>query len=265
MRRLAIGLLTICLLSSHAALTFGQFDQGGGFGGGGGGFGGGTGGFGGTTGGFGGTTGGSGGSTTGTGLGGSTSGSGTAGSLGGGGNTAVRNFFETTRRSRANFFGGSTTQGTTTGGMRTTNSFSTSRGGLGGLGGLGGFGGGLGGLNGLGGLGGSTNQGTTGGNGRLRSVAQLAPEQMTRQAPAGPRVDAPRLTSRLNGSAAASRMQRVRVQMQGSTAVLRGEVATPADAKLARRLLLLEPGVSEVVNELTVATAAEQIPAEPTP
>ncbi|MFN9550855.1 MAG: hypothetical protein ACK56Q_11310, partial [Pirellulaceae bacterium] len=101
MRRFAIGLFAIGLLSAHTSITFGQFDQGGGFGG----TGGGTGG----TGGFGSSTGGIGGSTSGTGLGGAT---GAAGGLGGSGNTAVRNFFETTRRSRANFFGGNTAQGT---------------------------------------------------------------------------------------------------------------------------------------------------------
>jgi osmotically-inducible protein OsmY len=44
----------------------------------------------------------------------------------------------------------------------------------------------------------------------------------------------------------------VEVLVQGNTAVLRGAVATPHDRALAERLVLLEPGIGHVMNELQV-------------
>ena len=48
------------------------------------------------------------------------------------------------------------------------------------------------------------------------------------------------------------RLAGLEVQMDGRTAVLRGEVATPHDRVLAEQLALLEAGISEVRNELVV-------------
>jgi hypothetical protein len=47
----------------------------------------------------------------------------------------------------------------------------------------------------------------------------------------------------------------VEIQMDGSTVILRGEVATDKDIRLATSLARLEPGVRKVQNELTVPTA----------
>jgi osmotically-inducible protein OsmY len=44
----------------------------------------------------------------------------------------------------------------------------------------------------------------------------------------------------------------VEVAVQGGTAVLRGVVATPHDRDLAEQLVLLEPGIARVTNELRV-------------
>ena len=41
--------------------------------------------------------------------------------------------------------------------------------------------------------------------------------------------------------------------MQGKTAILRGQVESEGDAKLAERVISLEPGVYAIQNELTVA------------
>ena len=45
----------------------------------------------------------------------------------------------------------------------------------------------------------------------------------------------------------------VNVAMEGQIAVLRGEVKSQHDRDLIGRMLLLEPGVSDVRNELVVA------------
>ena len=45
------------------------------------------------------------------------------------------------------------------------------------------------------------------------------------------------------------------VSMTGRTAILRGEVGTARDRVVAEKLVLLEPGVSQVQNELTVRAA----------
>jgi hypothetical protein len=52
-------------------------------------------------------------------------------------------------------------------------------------------------------------------------------------------------------------MGSVNIEMEGQTAVLRGQVATAQDREqdraLVARMLLLEPGISDVRNELTFA------------
>jgi hypothetical protein len=69
-----------------------------------------------------------------------------------------------------------------------------------------------------------------------------------------------RLQSRLQRIPRIRDMGSVSVELNGSTAVLRGEVATEADRQLVGRMLLLEPGVSEVRNELLVASASSDSP-----
>jgi hypothetical protein len=46
------------------------------------------------------------------------------------------------------------------------------------------------------------------------------------------------------------------VEMDGRVAVLRGEVVSQHERELVARLVLLEPGISDVKNELTIASAA---------
>jgi len=55
----------------------------------------------------------------------------------------------------------------------------------------------------------------------------------------------------------------VGVKMDGQTAVLQGAVASQRQADLIERLALLEPGISDVRNELRVA-AADALPESPT-
>lgn len=55
------------------------------------------------------------------------------------------------------------------------------------------------------------------------------------------------------------------VAMDGSTAVLRGVVGSERDRDLAGRLALLEPGISDVRNELTIRPAAPVPAAEKIP
>lgn len=156
----------------------------------------------------------------------------------------------------------------TTGGL---GGFGTS--GLGGLGGLGGgFGGGLGGV-GLGGVGslgglGSRNRGTTGtgANANQRKVrAVVRPDfgDAPRRSVSTPQPLAA-FEGRMNRLPVGSRMQSVTASIQDGQVTLTGTVATESDKKLAERLMMLEPGVSSVKNQLQVGpTSAEKIEAVP--
>jgi hypothetical protein len=63
------------------------------------------------------------------------------------------------------------------------------------------------------------------------------------------------LVDRLEVSLAPVAAGRIEVSMEGATAILRGEVPSHRQRRLARLLLLLEPGISEVENELTVTAS----------
>jgi hypothetical protein len=60
------------------------------------------------------------------------------------------------------------------------------------------------------------------------------------------------LARRLETSLRLSRSGRIEVSWEGAKATLRGEVPSERDRKLARLMLLLEPGVSDVQNDLIV-------------
>jgi osmotically-inducible protein OsmY len=60
--------------------------------------------------------------------------------------------------------------------------------------------------------------------------------------------DALQQSSRLSAESKAG----ITVAMDGPVVVLRGTVATPAEAQLAANLLALTPGVREIRNELTL-------------
>jgi hypothetical protein len=83
---------------------------------------------------------------------------------------------------------------------------------------------------------------------RLQPAAELA------AAAAVPRAMAP-VQARLNQLLAARGIG-AEVEIAGGTAILRGAVATERDVLLAAQLAALEPGVSNVQSELTVAPSA---------
>jgi len=78
-----------------------------------------------------------------------------------------------------------------------------------------------------------------------------------------PAVVADRVQTRLDRIPRIREMGSVTVEMEGQTAVLRGQVATAADRELVAKMLLLEPGISDVRNELTSAPPADNPPALP--
>lgn len=127
----------------------------------------------------------------------------------------------------------------------------------GGRGGLGGFGGGFGGF-------GRGNQGF--GQNQLNNNAnQQKPIRVSLRLGftyAGPppaavsRQFARRLRRLPNLPSAKS----IKVEMDGRTAVLQGAVESERERDLIARLVLLEPGVSDVRNEMTLATDLELIP-----
>lgn len=64
------------------------------------------------------------------------------------------------------------------------------------------------------------------------------------------------LTSRLQRARLAPSQNSVVVEVQGHTAILRGQVTTPHARVLAEQLVLLEPGIAQVDNQLVVAEPA---------
>jgi osmotically-inducible protein OsmY len=74
--------------------------------------------------------------------------------------------------------------------------------------------------------------------------------------PPSPEAMASRLADRLEGSPLPGLSGPVSVSVEGRTVTLGGEVASEHDRTLAGLLLLLEPGVSEVRNNLTVRPPA---------
>ena len=138
--------------------------------------------------------------------------------------------------------------------------------GLGGLGGggLGGFGGG--GLG--GGFGGGFNQGQFGRGGQQNGRGGVGQTNQNRtplraplsigftQAPTSTTVVSSRFSRRLDNLPGIQLRGPVSVQMEGRTAVLRGIVTSENDRDLVGRLALLEPGISEVQNELTIVANA---------
>jgi hypothetical protein len=69
---------------------------------------------------------------------------------------------------------------------------------------------------------------------------------------------APAVETRLNRTFAVHAMAGAQIQISGQTATLRGSVGSAHEAMLAEHLALLEPGISQVQNLLTVAPPAAQ-------
>lgn len=63
------------------------------------------------------------------------------------------------------------------------------------------------------------------------------------------------ITARLQGARAIKSAGPIEVVVEGDTAVLRGQVASPRDRLLAEQLARFEPGIWNVRNEITVAEA----------
>jgi hypothetical protein len=72
------------------------------------------------------------------------------------------------------------------------------------------------------------------------------------------------LASSFHSPVLASRFSGVQVKVEGSTAVLRGTVASVGDRELAAQMALLEPSIYSIRNELTVGppTATAMLPAQ---
>lgn len=209
-----------------------------------------------------------------------TGGTGTGGAVGGGESaqttgsiTGNERFLRDNRQAGA-FVGGDSSDNTamrsqangTTGGMNGMNGMGGMNG-LGGLGqnrlgqnGLGGFGqnrlgqNGLGGLNGMNGMNnasrGSISRATRGG--REYAVKLIPDFEFDR--PEGSALQTT-VVKRLAQSSALKKLPGVDVSMDGRKAVLTGAVPTDRDRKLIAAIVQLEPGVSEVVNQLTVVVA----------
>jgi len=84
---------------------------------------------------------------------------------------------------------------------------------------------------------------------RLRVDFQFAP-----RSPVAIRLE---LAKRLELAWAIDRSTPIAVSVEDETATLRGEVASERDRDLAEFLVLFEPGISKVLNELTVRNAAD--------
>lgn len=77
-----------------------------------------------------------------------------------------------------------------------------------------------------------------------------------------PQQEAEKITGQLVDSLGSSICGPVSVLVQGETATLTGLVATERDRRLAALIVLLEPGISKIENELTIAQNANP-PASP--
>jgi osmotically-inducible protein OsmY len=73
---------------------------------------------------------------------------------------------------------------------------------------------------------------------------------------AAPTAISTKISQQLNRSHSIASAGGVNVQLDGKTAVLRGTVASDHDRDLAAQMAMLEPGVSQVRNELQVAGSA---------
>jgi osmotically-inducible protein OsmY len=145
-----------------------------------------------------------------------------------------------------------------------SNSYSGMAGGAGGRGGMGAMGG-------MGGLGGGMmgnammmnalrqgqRQSQTGNQRQNGKTTLRTPFTVAFDAPAvAPAVVSTRLQTRFANLPALKGRGSIEPVMEGDVVVLRGQVASAADRKLAEDLLSLEPGVGQVRNELVIAQSA---------
>ncbi len=215
------------------------------------------------------------------GTGGGTGGGGFTGGTGGGNNSNLSNAFAAGLSSGSSMTGGTGQQATQSGtGMgfgsglgqtgnstnpfaMSTNAFSfggsnalvnsavmgRSMGGmLGGMGGMSMGAMGMGGTGGRTGMGGNSNQNQS----KIRASVRLGFSMPL--APADQRTQV--VQTRFANLPLGDRVRNPQVSITGRTATIRGEVASQDDARLVERLLKLEPGIDNVVNQLAVAPAS---------
>jgi len=95
---------------------------------------------------------------------------------------------------------------------------------------------------------------TQGGRGQQRPMPRVVLDIDFDYPTAAPTVAAVAIQNRFTASPRPGLRGRVIVNLEGRTAVLRGSVATAHDRVLAEQVALLEGGVDQVRNELTVST-----------
>lgn len=86
----------------------------------------------------------------------------------------------------------------------------------------------------------------------LRSLPPLQPRNQSSQSATTRSISDPVAVRVAHAVKLASRSP-IEVSVQGRTAILRGAVASEAEKRLTETLVLFEPGISEVTNQLTVA------------
>ena len=132
-------------------------------------------------------------------------------------------------------------------------------GGMGAMGGMGGMGMGMGGGRGgmQGGRGGfnSMNQNQNSSKPQVRATVKLGFDYKAPSSTASSQL----VNSRL-GRIPSTLLKGISVEMSGRTAVIRGNVATLAEAKIVERFLSLEPGIDGVENQLTIASGEKFTP-----
>jgi hypothetical protein len=95
---------------------------------------------------------------------------------------------------------------------------------------------------------------------RLRAAFEFPPPNATRVST--------QLARRLAGTPSIHSLTPIQVEVQGRSAILRGQVASEHDRDLAEQMARLEAGIEQVHNELVVAgssPAQEPATAEPGP
>jgi hypothetical protein len=108
-------------------------------------------------------------------------------------------------------------------------------------------------LNGMGGYGGN---GSNTVSPRISITLGEGPAGLKNLPPSGAPHYSPFLTERMNSILRSKSLGSVQVLVLGSKAILRGSIATDHTRDLAGRLLLLEPGIETVQNDLTVGSMA---------
>ncbi|MBW8884181.1 MAG: BON domain-containing protein [Planctomycetia bacterium] len=105
--------------------------------------------------------------------------------------------------------------------------------------------------------------------GTQASAQFRVPLRLGFQPPAAPNAPLPKLQNTITKVPGLTKLGPIEATLEGTTAVLRGRVATEADRQLADGLARLEPGIVAVRNELVVGSAAatttEPLPSPATP